>query len=405
VFGLALLAAGDALLVGPETPAQDKKTGKVGEINLAATKGCEAVKGEWRYHDVITGVGEKKNEIEPKAHGKFDDSKWDVIKAETLGKPRGPGKYSWCWYRINVTIPDKVGEQAFTGGPVWFQTIVDDYGEIYVDGQIDRAFGKTGRGCVSGFNAINRVRLQKPDPENPKKKRDAKPGDQFQIAVLGINGPLGNPPGNNIFLHGKTNLEFFAPDAPDGGANVPKVAPPPEGKVIASINLKKKEGTDLIKGVWRRHLLDFHTGEKKNEIEPKAHGNFKDEDWEKVEDPALLGKAWGPGKFSMGWYRIKVTIPEKVGDVDVTGSQAWFRTTVDDYAEVWVNGNIDQAYGVSGRGCISGFNTPNEVLLTKDAKPGQTIQIAVLAINGPFGDPPGNFIFFRDPTEIRFFKK
>ena len=48
-----------------------------------------------------------------------------------------------------------------------------------------------------------------------KKKimRDAMPGDVFQIAVLGVNGPLGNPPGNKIFLHGFTGLEFFDPDA------------------------------------------------------------------------------------------------------------------------------------------------------------------------------------------------
>ena len=65
-----------ALLVSGLLPvdAQDKD-GKIGTINLASPKGCEAVKGEWRYHDVTTGVGEKKNEIEPKAHGKFDDSK------------------------------------------------------------------------------------------------------------------------------------------------------------------------------------------------------------------------------------------------------------------------------------------------------------------------------------------
>lgn len=395
-----------ALLVSGLLPvdAQDKD-GKIGTINLASTKGCEAVKGEWRYHDVTTGVGEKKNEIEPKAHGKFDDSKWDVLKPESLGQGRGAGAYCWCWYRIPVTIPDKVGDKDFAGGPVWFSTTVDDYGEIWVDGQIDRAFGKTGRGAVSGFNARNRVRLQKKDENDAKKMRDAKPGDVFQIAVLGINSPLGNPPGNKIFMHQGINLDFYTADAPNGGANVPKTAPPPEGDEIAKIDLLTKEGVESVKGVWRRHLVSFHTGPNKNGIEPKAHGNFKDEEWEKVEDPAELKKPFGPGKFSMAWYRIKVTLPEKVKDVDVTGSQAWFRTTVDDYAEVWVNGNIDLMYGVSGRGAISGFNTQNEVLLSKEVKADQAIQIAVLAINSPFGDPPGNFIFFRAPTEIRFFKK
>ena len=51
------------------------------------------------------------------------------------------------------------------------------------------------------------------------------------------------------------------------------------------------------------------------------HRKFDDEKWEKLEDPAVLKKPAGPGKFSMFWYRTKVTIPEKVGDVDVAGSQ------------------------------------------------------------------------------------
>src|SRR5581483_3057093 len=152
---------------------------------------------------------------------------------------------------------------------------VDDYGEIWVDGEIDRAFGKSGRGCVSGFNTKNRVRLQKFDvveDKGKKKKlaRDAKPGDVFQIAVLGINSPLGNPPGNFIFLRSPTNLEFFTPEAPNGGADVPKTAPPPAGKQIAEIDLAKKNGTELVKGEWRRHMITVHTGPKKNEIEPKA---------------------------------------------------------------------------------------------------------------------------------------
>jgi gluconolactonase len=107
----------------------------------------------------------------------------------------------------------------------------------------------------------------------------------------------------------------------------------------------------------------------------------------------------------MAWYRIKVTIPEKVADTDIAGSAVWFRITVDDYGEVYINGSIELAFGKSGRGAVSGFNTPNEVKLTDNAKPGQTFQIAVLAINGPFGNPPNNYIFFRAPTALRFYRK
>jgi hypothetical protein len=389
-----IIAAVLTFTMATRAHAQD---GLVGKINLMSSKDVDAVKGEWRYHVVTTGVGPKKNEIEPKAHGTFDDSKWEVLKPETLGKARGVGGYSWCWYRIKITIPETVGGKPFEGGPVWMQTTVDDYGEIWVDGKIDLAFGKSGRGAVSGFNSKNRVRLQ-------KGKRDAQPGDVFQIAVLGINSPLGNPPGNFIFLRSPTNLEFFSKDAKNGGADVPAVAGPPPGKMVAEIDLLKNDSVELVKGNWRRHMVTVHTGQKMNEIEPKAHGAFDDSKWEVIQ-PEGLKKTYGPGKFSMAWYRIKVTIPEKVGDKDITGSAVWFRTTVDDYGEVWVNGGIDSAFGKSGRGAVSGFNTPNEVKLTDSAKPGQTFQIAVLAINGPFGNPPGNFIFFRSPTALRFYRK
>lgn len=405
LWGMAVWAVG----IGSGQAQSQKKDGKIGAIDLMTAKGVEQVKGEWKYHPVMTGVGPQKNEIEPKAHGTFDDSKWEVIGPETLKNPRGPGKYCWCWYRIKVTIPDMVNGKPFEGGPVWFQTIVDDYGEIWVDGRIDLAFGKSGRGAVSGFNTRNRVRLQKyeikVDDKGKKKEvgRDPKPGEVFQIAVLGINSPLGNPPGNFIFLRSPTNLEFYIKDAPNGGADVPSVAPPPSGKVMAKVDLLKKEGTELLKGTWKRHEVTVHTGEKKNEIEPKAHGTFDDSKWEVLEDPVKLvpPNNFGPGKFSMYWCRIKITIPEKVGDKNVAGTEVWFKTTVDDYGEVWVDGKIDLSFGKSGRGAVSGFNTPNHVLLTKDAKPGQTIQIAVLAINSPFGNPPGNKIFFRN-AEVQF---
>ena len=385
--------------------------GMIGAIDLMTATGVAAVKGAWRYKEVTTGTGPKHNEIEPKAHGRFDDSKWEVLEPETLVKPRGPGKYSWCWYRINVTIPETVSGKEFAGGPVWFQTTVDDYGEIWVDGAIDLAFGKSGRGAVTGFNTRNRVRLQRIESKKNERGKlvriahDPKPGDVFQIAVLGINSPLGNPPGNFIFLRSPTRLEFFEKGAPKDGADDPPTAEPPAGKVVASVNLLKKDGMELLQGQWRRQLVRVHTGEERNEIEPKAHGDFDDSQWEALADPGLLAKPFGPGKFSMAWYRTKVTIPEKVGDADVAGTAAWFRTTVDDYGEIWVNGKIDLAFAKSGRGAVSGFNRQNEVLLTDNAKPGQTIQIAVLAINGPFGNPPGNFIFFRSPTDIRFSKK
>jgi gluconolactonase len=71
---------------------------------------------------------------------------------------------------------------------------------------------------------------------------------------------------------------------------------------------------------------------------------------------------------------------------------------VDDYAEVWVNGRLPAALGQVGGPCIKGFNAPNRVVLTRDARPGQTFQLAVLAMNGPVSDPPANFLWVRSAT-------
>ena len=98
------------------------------------------------------------------------------------------------------------------------------------------------------------------------------------------------------------------------------------------------------------------------------------------------------------WYRIAVTIPERVGDFDPTGASVVFEVTIDDYAEVWVNGELPRALGDTGGPVVGGFNAPNRVLLTNDARPGQRYQIAVFGINGPVSASPHNYVWLRTAT-------
>ena len=104
------------------------------------------------------------------------------------------------------------------------------------------------------------------------------------------------------------------------------------------------------------------------------------------------------GRLAFNWYRIKVRIPERIGRIDPTGSTVVFEVVVDDYAEVWVDGRLARRLGQTGGSLIGGFNAPNRVVLTRDARPGQQIQIAVFGINGPLSDPPANFIWVRSAT-------
>ncbi len=170
-------------------------------IDLRTKAGVDAVKGAWRYSDVkLVEVPNKGPDgkpvttynIEPKAFGAdFDDSAWEVIAPETLKNRRSTGLVCFAWYRIKITIPPEAAGKA-----VYFQTTVDDYGEVWVDGKLPRAPGKTGGEVVAGFNAPNRVEL-----------KDPKPGKVYQIAVFGMNGPISAAPTNYIFL-GETFLEL-----------------------------------------------------------------------------------------------------------------------------------------------------------------------------------------------------
>jgi gluconolactonase len=82
-----------------------------------------------------------------------------------------------------------------------FEVVVDDYAEVWVNGLLPLALGQTGGQVVSGFNAPNRVVLG----------HDLRPGQRFQIAVFGINGPLSASPRNYIWIRSAA-LDFYAAD-------------------------------------------------------------------------------------------------------------------------------------------------------------------------------------------------
>ena len=93
-----------------------------------------------------------------------------------------------------------------------------------------------------------------------------------------------------------------------------------------------------------------------------------------------------------------MTIPERVGDTAATGCTVIFETVIDDYAEIWVNGSQPLALGDSGGYVAGGFNAPNRVVLTEDARPGQRFAIAVFGMNGPVSAAPANYIWMRSAT-------
>ena len=186
-------------------------------VNLATDEGVSAVKGQWRYSDArivevehraagpdlrASGAPNRAYDIAPHAGTvDFDDSSWTALRPADLEARRTNGRLSFGWYRVTVTVPEKVAGFQTAGSTVVFEIVVDDYAEVWVDGKLPVALGQTGAQFVKGFNAPNRVVIA----------RDARPGQTIQLAVFGANGPLSSPPGNFVWVRSAT-LEFFAKD-------------------------------------------------------------------------------------------------------------------------------------------------------------------------------------------------
>ncbi|HLF68664.1 MAG TPA: SMP-30/gluconolactonase/LRE family protein [Gaiellaceae bacterium] len=194
---------------------------------------------------------------------------------------------------------------------------------------------------------------------------------------------------------------------------------PPEllsGRPDAIVDLQTDEGSALVGATWRyadaevREIEFVELGSPEDPLGPGTVPNrtydvlphaeavdFDDSAW-RVLTPEETMLRLGNGRVSFNWYRFEVTIPERVGELDSTGATVVFETVIDDYAEVWVNGELPLALGDTGGRVVGGFNAPNRVLLTRDARPGDRFQIAVFGINGPISASPHNYIWMRTAT-------
>src|SRR6516162_7264127 len=173
----------------------------------------------------------------------------------------------------------------------------------------------------------------------------------------------------------------------------------PTGKPDAVLDLVTKEGVNVVKGQWR------YSDTKIIPVDFKAHAgsaDFDDSKWE-VLDPTTLDARRSTGRLCFNWYRINITIPGRVNDVDLAGATAVFETSIDDYAEVWVDGELARALGQSGGSVVNGWNARNRLIINRSVQPGQKIQLAVFGANGPLSNPPTNYIYMRE-ARLEFYK-
>ena len=142
-------------------------------LDLNKEEDRRKVKGQWRVGQGLV-PGEPNEGLAaqllntPARLDDYDDSHWEVCA--DIRKSRSVG-FTFAWYRITVEIPEKLKDVALTDSRVFFETNVDNYGEIWIDGKIDRAAG-----VISGINAQQRVEVS----------AKAVPGTKHVIACLAV---------------------------------------------------------------------------------------------------------------------------------------------------------------------------------------------------------------------------
>jgi hypothetical protein len=155
-------------------------------LDLNTAEDRQKVKGQWK---VATGLvpGEPNEGLTaqllatPARLADYDDSGWQVCP--NIRESLSVG-FTFAWYRITVELPERVNGMNVAGSRVWFETNTDNYGEIWINGQIDRSTG-----VIVGINASQRVEVS----------NSAVPGSKYVIACLVLNGPLAEPRGG-IFM-------------------------------------------------------------------------------------------------------------------------------------------------------------------------------------------------------------
>lgn len=238
----------------------------------------------------------------------LDDSDWKIAKPN----------YTWgmnpiCWFRKEVVVPDEMAGKA-----VFLNVIVDDKGIVFVNGQRHHAFDWYGKAFLT-----------------PK----ASAGEKFLLAVKGLNG-LGS--GHLV------SAELVAS----------------EDTLVYGID----EKIEYLKPLTRVHSIQVNDWRYKFGDNDNAHDpDFDDSNWELVD----VGNRWEI-ENSNCWLRKQIVIPEKVNGFAIDGSTVTFTVTIDDGAEIYVDGEHKQADRTGRSG---------EVVLSEHARAGDSFFIAVKGIN------------------------
>jgi hypothetical protein len=200
-------------------------------------------------------------------------------------------------------------------------------------------------------------------------------------------------------------------------ARPPLLTPhPPVAPVLPPahvVDLMTDAGSALFGAVWRGHeaklvecpalgdaMPEFKTT---YDVEPHAEVRGYDDSAWPVVAASDLGARRGGGMISFFWYRATLAVPAEAAGFATAGAMAVLRINIDDYAEIWVDGEMPRAAGRPSPYTIQGFNMPHRIVLATEVSQGAKFEVAVFAINGPISAAPANFLWFRE-AKVEFFR-
>ena len=193
-------------------------------LDLRTADGARQAGAVWRYSDAQlrevdfrapgpdhkpSGAPSRTHTLEPLAGpAEFDDSAWPVLEPNSLEDRRGTGKVSFAWYRLHVAIPERIGDFRTAGATVVFETVIDDYAEVWVNGALPfeldaNGIGQSGGAVIAGWNEPNRRLVT----------ASAAPGERDVVAIFAANGPISDPPSNYIWVRRAVLAFYKAPRA------------------------------------------------------------------------------------------------------------------------------------------------------------------------------------------------
>jgi gluconolactonase len=201
--------------------------------------------------------------------------------------------------------------------------------------------------------------------------------------------------------------------APWAGASMARSYIAPSLPPACAVDLMTDAGSAVFGAVWRTMeakvvevpaipdaLPEYKTT---YDIAPHAgEAGFDDSGWPVIAPVDLAAKRGG-GRVSFIWYRTRLTMPAEIGGFATAGTIAVLTANIDDYAEIWVNGELPRSAGRPSPALIQGFNMPNRLVLTQSANTGDTFDIAAFGINGPISAAPPNTVWFRE-AKVEFYR-